>query len=163
MSDWQNNKKWSDIYIPTIKCILGQYFIKTPRIEEDIFRNTDLMTFNMASVRIACRIRRPEYYKYNDEFTIRQELPSGIKTELDKILEGYGDYLFYGIAGENKHLWSWGLGDLKVFRLWFTQKLEQGILPGIKKYNTDNSSNFLVFKWKEVTDGFVVMSHNIKM
>jgi len=162
---WTQNKKWSDQFIPEIKKILGTYLIGEPPDEEDAFRNTDLIVLKMEPVRIACRVRRPEYCNYKNEFTIRQELPSGNKTELSKILEGWGNYFFYGIADYNQHLQSWGLGDLNVFRLWFNQRLfrlDKGSLPGKKKYNIDGSSNFLVFKWNEISEGFIVASSNIK-
>jgi len=164
MTNWQEDKKWSDQYIPEIKTILAEYLIGEPPELEDQIKNTDLIVLKMEPARIACRIRGPEYFKYKDEFTLRFERPSGTKTELSKILEGWGDYFFYGIADYNGHFQSWGLGNLNIFRLWFNQQLfnlNKGLLPGTKKYNTDGSSNFLVFKWNEITRGFIVASFNI--
>lgn len=166
MTTWQEDKKWSDQFLPEIKMILAEHLIGEPPEEEDAIRNTDLIVLKMEPARIACRIRSPEYCKYKDEFTIRLERPSGTKTELSKILEGWGDYFFYGIADYNRHLQSWGLGDLNVFRLWFNQRLfclDKGLLPGKKKCNPDSSSNFLVFKWHEISESFIVASSNIEV
>ena len=60
--------------------------------KEDAERNTDLIVLKLDAVRIACRVRNHEYItRYGDEFTIRAERPSGVKTELAKIIDGWGD------------------------------------------------------------------------
>ena len=61
--DWQDDKKWSDRFIPFIKPILGLYLIGEATQEDDKNKNTDLIVFKMDAVRIACRIRRYSYYK----------------------------------------------------------------------------------------------------
>lgn len=160
MQDWKADKSKSDIYLPEIKSILGLYLIGEPPLEEDQERNTDLMVLRMEAVRIGCRVRNISYLdKYGDEFTIRAGRPSGTKTELTKIIEGWGDYFFYGF-GEGARLVKWGLGDLKIFRLWFSQQLYAGKIPGIKKNNTDNSSHFLAFKWADLPKEFIVANND---
>lgn len=164
MSAWRHDKKWSDIFIPGIKRVLGEYLIGEPPIEEDQERNTDLMVLKMDSVRIGCRIRRNQYIsQYSDEFTIRAGRPSGIKTELTKIVEGWGDYFFYGFSNKNEtDLEMWRLCDLKVFRLWFNQEiLRRQQMPGIQKPNFDNSSNFIAFNFNDLPNDFVVGSYGI--
>lgn len=160
---WQVDKRWSDRFLPHIKRILGEVLICEPPIEEDQERNTDLIVLKMDSVRVGCRIRRKEYAeKYPDEFTIRFGRPSGVKTELSKIVEGWGDYFFYGFEGDGDLLSVWGLGNLNVFRLWFNREIvkNKGVLPGIFKKNFDGSSDFLVFKWAELPVDFVVKRGN---
>ena len=162
MSAWKQDKKWSDIFIPEIKRALGEYLIGEPPIEEDQERNTDLMVFKMDAVRVGCRIRRNQYIaKYGNEFTIRAGRPSGVKTELTKIIEGWGDYFFYGFANKNEtELDMWKLCDLKVFRLWFNQELLRNkSLPGISKPNLDNSSNFIAFNFNDLPERFVIGSY----
>ena len=70
-----------------------------------------------------------------------------MKSELGKVLEGWGDYLFYGFAdADERHLCAWLLGDLYVFRGWFNRKLYReaaGVLPGVQCQNGDASSSFL--------------------
>ena len=72
---WQDDKRWSDRFLPEIKQILGLYLIDEPPIEEDMQRNTDLTVLRLNAVRVACRIRKYEYFlNYGDEITIRPAL-----------------------------------------------------------------------------------------
>lgn len=150
MIGWEQDKRWSDRFLHEIKGILGQHLIGEPPVQEDQERNTDLIVLKMDAVRIACRIRKYSYWlQYQNEFTIREGRPSGFKTELTKIIEGWGDYLFYGFAdaGESS-LFFWRLLDLKVFRIELFRKLAQSpvrSLPGVAKANGDKSSTFRAF------------------
>lgn len=165
MKHWKQDKKWSDRYLPEIKAILGQVFIGQSPEKEDMEHNTDLIVFKMEPIRIACRLRRSEYYdKYPDEFTIRCSRPNGIKTELAKIIEGWGDYLFYGFCDDEK-LIAWFIGDLKVFRLWFAKQLvkNKGIMAGMEKQNGDGSSNFRVFKRNDLPSHFIFAKDDREM
>jgi hypothetical protein len=166
MTDWQENKKWSDQFIPEIKSILGYYLIGPAPEDEDREHNTDLIVLSMRPVRIACRVRRFKYWRsYRDEFTIRCSLPNGYKTELTKIIEGFGDYLFYGFADEDEFtLHAWALAQLNTFRLWHSRQLARSgamDFPGIQKPNHDGSSEFRAFKWLDFPGDFVIASKNI--
>jgi len=162
MTDWKDDKRWSDRFLPEIKSILGRHLIGEPAREEDAERNTDLIVLRMEAVRIACRVRRHDYLaKYADEFTIREGRPSGTKTELTKIVEGWGDFFFYGFADEPEiALARWTLANLKVFRLWFMQHLAAhgGKLPGTQQANKDGSSWFRAFRWVDVAADFIIAS-----
>lgn len=164
MTSWQNDKRWSDGLMTEIKAILGVHLIGEPPIEEDAERNTDLMVLRMDAVRIGCRVRRHQYLsRYGDEFTIRAGRPSGVKTELTKIIEGWGDYFFYGFADEGgRRLSAWTLADMNVFRRSYMRMLaasEPGVFPGIGKMNADGSSSFAAFRWQEFPPDFVIASH----
>jgi hypothetical protein len=163
---WEVGKDWSDKFLPEIKRILGEQLIAEPPIVEDMTHNTDLIVLNMAPVRIACRVRRYKYFQqYPDDITIRATLPNGGKTELTKIIEGWGDYFFYGFSDESeKQLIAWKLCKLNAFRIWFNRKIchDKGTIPGICKDNTDNSSSFRAFRATEIPD-FVVAEKNIKI
>jgi hypothetical protein len=161
MIDWQTDKATSDQLLPNIKFILGQYLIGAAPAEEDQQRNTDLIVLNMQPVRVACRIRRFEYLAdYRDEFTIRSDRPSGAKTELAKIVEGWGDYLFYGFASPGGGaLAFWFLADLLVFRRWYSDAvaaLPAGSLPGTLHHNRDGSSAFRAFELNDLPSDFVI-------
>lgn len=149
MTGFEKDKAWSDTFLPEIKRHLGEYLIAEPKdFDEDKYRNTDLIVLELKAVRIACRIRRETYYeKYGSEFTIRSERRSGNKTELAKIIEGWGDYIFYGFA-DDERLTHWFIGDLKAFRIWFTIMTHKngGNFPGAAKKNIDSSSSFRSFK-----------------
>lgn len=156
---WQADKRWSDRFLPEIKAIIGYHLIVEPPTTEDAEHNTDLIVLGFDSVRVACRIRKNEYMRrYGDEFTIRAGRPSGMKTELTKIVEGWGDYIFYGFCDENEErLASWFIGDLKRFRLHYMRQLARGNTGWKSKENHDNSSSFVAFK-RDCIDGFVIAS-----
>ena len=162
MTNWQTDKRWSDRFLPEIKRILGEHLIAEPPVEEDAERNTDLVVLRLDAVRIACRIRKYGYLdRYGSEFTIRAGRPSGTKTELTKVIEGWGDYLFYGFADENeKYLAHWILGDLKAFRLYFNRYLlaHSGKIPGIKNKNFDGSSDFLALRYDDIPNFVIAKS-----
>jgi len=164
MTGWEKDKRWSDRFLPEIKRALGECLISEPPVEDDAERNTDLMVLRLDAVRIACRIRKHEYLsKYGNEFTIRTGRPSGVKTELTKIVEGWGNYLFYGFSDEcEKSLSQWIVGDLNAFRLYFCRYLTEnsGAMPGTCKNNVDNSSSFRAFRYSEIP-GFVIASKTI--
>lgn len=158
MNKWEREKQWSDRLLPHIKRILGEQLISEPPVEEDMRRNTDLIVLKLDAIRIACRVRRYQYLAaYGDEFTIRAALPSGTQTELSKIIEGWGQYLFYGFATqEETELAAWVLGDLNAFRLWFNRCLyRKPPYPWKDCKNGDGSSSFLAFRYSDIP-GFVV-------
>lgn len=157
---WKQDKKWSDNFLTEIKSAIGRQFICEAPEVEDQERNTDLIVFRMDSIRIGCRIRREKWIANKGEFTIREGRPSGNKTELTKIIEGWGDYFFYGFGSDDgSKLLSWKIGDLKVFRLYLMRHIARngGALPGRKMNNTDSSSWFRVYQWSEV-DGMLIAS-----
>lgn len=161
MSDWQRDKRWSDRFLTEIKGILGVHLIGEPPAEEDAERNTDLMVLRMDAVRIGCRIRKHDYLcRYGNEFTIRAGRPSGAKTELTKIIEGWGDYFFYGFCDPSEQrLARWTLADMRVFRVCYSRMLvasPAGAVPGISKSNLDGSSSFAAFQWKQFPPEFIV-------
>lgn len=165
MKGWEKDKAWSDRFLHQIKGILGQNLIGEPPIAEDREHNTDLMVLKMDAVRIACRVRRYEQQCYAGEFTIRTGRPSGMKTELAKIVEGWGDYMFYGFANADGTLVEkWILGSLSAFRIWHSYELVRlrGQIPGREKPNKDNSSVFRVYSAFDI-HGFVVATDMLNM
>jgi len=164
-SDWKKDKRWSDRFLPEIKQLLGLHLIGEPPIEEDQERNTDLMVLKMDPVRIGCRVRRNSYLcndEYAGQFTIRAGRPSGVKTELTKVIEGWGDYFFYAFCDEQeKVLARWSLCSLNVFRLWFNRYLvlNNGQLPGDKISNSDKSSHFIAFVFADLPTNFVIANN----
>lgn len=169
ITDWKYDKGWSDRFLPEIKQILGLHLIGEPSIEEDQERNTDLIVLKMDAVRIACRVRRhtgtkgqPYFDKYKNEFTIRCSRPSGCKTELAKIVEGWGNYFFYGFSTyDETSLLRWSLCRLDAFRLWFNYYLARhnGMIPGIEKNNGDDSSKLRAFAFSELPPDFIVAAN----
>lgn len=162
MIGWKKDKQWSDRFLHEIKGILGQCLIGEPPIEEDRERNTDLVVLRLDAVRIGCRVRKFDQIKYAHEFTIRAGRPNGNKTELTKIIEGWGDYFFYGFAdADERQLQQWMLGDLNAFRVWHSRELirRKGAMPGAEKANADGSSTFRVYRSRDIPKFVVAHSH----
>ena len=167
MTGWQNDKKWADQFMPPIKRILGEHLIGEPPVAEDQERNTDLMVLRMDAVRIGCRMRKADQLErcpnYANEFTIRTVRPSGMQTELAKIIAGWGDYFFYGFGHSSGAVHPWALCDLRVFRLWHSAQLvrDRGQMPGVEKANHDGSSAFRVFEFRHLPAEFLAASHGV--
>lgn len=163
---WRDDKRSVDMFLPEVKAILGKHLIGEATREDDAERNTDLVVLRMEAVRIACRLRKPGYFdSYGGEFTIRAVRPNGCKTELQKIIEGWGDYFFYGhIANDLSGLRAWALCDFIPFRSWFFRQLvaKKGALPGIRKDNVDGSSSFLAFRFDDMPSDFLVAQHSVE-
>ena len=167
-ANWQDDKSKTDNLLPSVKRILGEYLISAAPYEEDAKRNTDLIVLRLEAIRIAVRIRSANYWndakhpEYRDQFTIRAGRPSGVKTELTKIIEGWGDYFFYGFANADyTELLAWTLGNLKVFRLWHATQTakDHGCVPGQRCENGDGSSFFYAYNIDELPDNFVIARH----
>ncbi len=162
---WESDKRWSDQFVPEIKRHLGEYLINTAPLVEDQRHNTDLIVMRKGDIRIACRVRRKSYYDMQNgfgchplrkEFTLRKTRPSGQETELQKVLAGWGNYLFYGF-GHQKRLLLWRIGRLDILRAWIQDHIRAyGDLPGIEKSNRDRSSTFQVFRWSDLPPDFIV-------
>jgi len=158
--NWEVDKAWSDRFVPEIKRILGEHLIGVAGVADDTLRNTDLITLCLAGeVRIACRVRKYQYLeRYGDEFTMRCSRPSGVATEIDKLLAGWGDYFFYGFSDrQEQKLAAWFLGRLDVFRHWVDwYRTTCHDWPGELRENADGSSRFMAFRVAEIPSDFIV-------
>lgn len=141
------DREWSDEYIPTIKKIVGEYVLTESPLEVDCQEATDLIVFDARSLKIACRLRRPGYFeKYGNEFTIRCHRENGVTTELEKVVNGFGDWFFYGHAdnGNTLNITNWMLINLDSFRAHLIRN-QENIVFG----NKDNHDGTW-FKWYDV-------------
>lgn len=146
--------------LPEVKKACAPYLIHQSKPEDDMKRNTDLTVD--PNIRISVRIRSYEDLhknNYANEFTIRADRPSGAETELSKVISGWGTHTFYGFANSDyTGFAAWMLGDLNVFRRWFTAFLatNSGTQPGVLIPNTDGSSSFRAFTISELPPDFVI-------
>lgn len=149
---WEGRKRWADRFLPEMSRIIGEHLIVEAPLEEDRNRNTDLIVLRLEAVRIACRVRRFGYLqRCGDEFTIRTANPSGARTELDKVMDGWGDFMLYGFCDPTEtHLQRWTLIDLSVFRRWVAEHLFQtnGRLPGTP-FGNDDGTRFRAFRYAD--------------
>lgn len=147
MNSYVDDRRWADNYTPVIEKIVRKIAnriitFKIAPEQEDTKQATDyLITVDTGT--IACRIRRPEC-TFRD-FTIRSRRSNGIKTELAKIKEGFGQWYIYAWAKNESHLAEWWLLDLDALRkspLLNTDRPE--------KQNTDGKTAFISFASAEL-------------
>ncbi len=161
MTEFQRDFQYGLRFMPHVKRILGEHLISEAPMTEDMNRNTDLMVLTLGAVRIACRVRRRQFYdRYPDDVTVRASRPSGAQTEFHKMLSGWGDYFLYGFADDDDEcLHAWTLIDLKQFRLWVLTHAVTlaGQLPGYEVSNRDGTV-FRVFAVSDLPCGVIVVS-----
>jgi hypothetical protein len=112
------DRKWSDQYLQAIRCIVGPKLLVPAPLAVDMKEAADLIVLRARDMTIACRVRRPGYAaRYPWQFTIRAQRDSGARTELAKIIDGWGDWMFYGHASKDPGaIDRWFLVDLHVWR-----------------------------------------------
>ena len=177
MIAWQKSKMWADGVNNEVKRLLGQTLIHISGENDDAENNTDFMVFphfrRGDACRIAVRVRNHKFYEsYKHEFTIRSVRTSGVKTELDKILDGKGDYMFYGFMTEKEDgIIGYTIFDLQKFAEWYKLELKRPAITDPKDidtiidklplfycnsvntplnriWNTDKMSALSYFEWK---------------
>ena len=118
MGLYAEDRAWSDRLIDEVRTIVGPHLLKPTPFEMDCKQAADLYVFTAKNMTIAARVRRHGYAdRYPYEFTVRSERDSGAVTELSKILDGWGDWFFYGHAdAAATRIPRWWLIDLDVFR-----------------------------------------------
>ena len=143
------NRSWSDQFLPDIRRIVGAHLLQVAPDQVDWHEATDLMMLDARDTRVAARVRRPGYAeRFPNQFTVRAESRFGGETELAKIVNGKGDWMFYGHALPSGHgLASWCLLDLKAFRAGLIRQAQNGypIRSGNKR-NADGTA----FKWFDI-------------
>lgn len=149
MSAYSSDRSWSDRFIPEIKRIVGPLLMDATPDEIDQTQAADLMVFTARDMRIAARVRRPGFAdRYLYEFTIRARRDSGAETELSKIVNGWGDWLFYGHSDQAETGFAlWWLIDLHAFRAGLIRQTTNGFpIRCGDKPNGDGT----FFKWFDV-------------
>lgn len=117
MASYDTDRQWSDHMLPQIMQIVGPLLLVPATVEEDCKQATDLIVLRGRDMRVAARVRRPGYGdKYPFEITLRARRDSGNETELSKIVNGWGDWFFYGHADRSHWIDRWWLVDLNAFR-----------------------------------------------
>lgn len=148
--NYAENRAWSDQYIPAIKSAVGPYLLQPSPFELDAKEATDLVVLMARNLRIACRVRRPGYLpQFDNQFTLRCHLDSGAQTEEEKIIHGWGDWLFYGHAHPDlkvKNFCRWFLIDLAAWRAHLIMKDRRDRVRFGKMPNGDGT----YFRWYDI-------------
>ena len=124
---YREDREWSDGLLDQVSGILHD---NAPRLvdasvtSDSIDRNnaTD-MVVQLSGSNVAIRLRRASCKKR--DFTIRSKRRSGYKTELHKLMEGFGDLYLYGWVNANERIEEWiliDLDELREKRLWSGKK-----------------------------------------
>lgn len=119
MPSYKNDRSFSDLFIPQIKQVVGPRLLTESTFEVDTRQAEDLTVLLVDNKSIAARVRRPGYLKYRHEFTIRSHRDSGAETELSKIYDGWGEWMFYAHAmsdNPDDGFACWMLVNLNSFR-----------------------------------------------
>lgn len=119
MGSYGKDRKWSDQFNDPIRGIIGPLLLKTTSLEVDMKQAADFdVVFTAQNITIASRMRKHRYLaKYSQQFTVRSIRSNGVVTELAKIMNGFGDWFFYGFADEtNTKIYKWWIIDLDSFR-----------------------------------------------
>lgn len=153
MSNYASDRQWSDVMIPQIKQIVGPFLLEPASFELDAKQATDLMVFSARDMRVAARVRRPGYAdRYPYEFTIRCKRDSGAETELSKIVNGWGDWLFYGHADTSNWISRWWLIDLDSFRAALIRSAMNGFQLNAKDMSNGDGTYFKAFDVRQFPD-----------
>jgi len=143
VSEYARNRQFADAQIPIVTTILRQNLGRIIKInvaepEDDMQRATD-MTIQVQGGAVAVRYRRGDC-KYRD-FTVRS-YNNGLRTEIDKLRDGFGDWYLYCWDGDGGI--DWMLVDLQLVRT-------AGLLEGrITKMNADGHTGFVVIPLMEL-------------
>lgn len=166
MSEYDEDRSWSDRYLPLAREIVGKRALIVTDFEADTRRAADLAILSTRGLSVGVRMRRPGFIdRYPFEFTIRSERTTGTQTELDKICNGLCDWMFYGHAGEDiegrPHIARWMIIDLASWRAHMIKNKK--IIGFIKKDNGDGTF-FLAFDVRRFPDSPPILidsSHDI--
>ena len=147
------DRRWSDAYIPAIKKIVGPLLLEESSFEVDTQQAADLVILNARDKTIACRVRRCGYAdKYGYEFTIRAKRESGARTELEKIVDGFGDWMFYGHAADDgMNVSRWMVISLAGLRAAIIRSQAKAI-----RQSNGDGTHFVAFDVRELPDYCVV-------
>lgn len=147
------DRRWSDAFIPAIKKIVGPLLLEESSLEVDRQQAADLVVLNARDKTIACRVRRSGYAdRYGNEFTIRAKRDSGAKTELEKIIDGFGDWMFYGHADpDGINVCRWMVISLPALRAAIIRKQARPL-----KQSNGDGTHFVAFDIRDLPDSCVI-------
>lgn len=151
---------WQDQKIEQVASILGKTFFIRSSFKQDVEEATDLIVLESANAKYAVRLRKYDVYgdKYINEFTIRNKTKYGNKTEIHKILNGFGDYMFYGwyddISNKIKY---WSILDLNIFRI----EINELIIDATPNIKNKDGTGFFSFNFNSFTNNLIYKTNRI--
>ena len=156
-NSYATNRLWSNKFLDQLKMVSGLLLFRVSSKVDDTTKNTDLIVLvTDTQKRIACRVRRYAYFeRYPNDVTIRSA-NNGHKTEFEKIMEGWGDYLIYAFANQAEDsLEAYRIINLNAFRSNHAKIALQ------KRVNGDGTE-FVTFNINQLPRGVLVTSGGFK-
>lgn len=166
MSSYREQRRWSDKYMPAVKAIVGPRLMTESSEFRDKNEATDLIVITARSLDIACRVRQRKYLDdYRFEFTIRQN------TEMNKIIAGFGHWMFYGFVADDNEpdlgFCGWHIIDLDKLRasmIYFSKWRADKSMPkpyiSTARSNGDNTS-FRAFQIPTFQDKDIIVDSSM--
>lgn len=162
---YQADRAWSDNYIDDIRKIVGPRLLVPASLEQDTKQAADLIVLHAKGLTVAARVRRPGFQeKYPHDFTIRSSRENGSKTELAKLIDGWGDWMFYGHASASLPgvIERWALLDLREWRACLLRdSYESGWLRLARQKSNGDGTKFFAFDLRDFLSCVIDSSHPI--
>lgn len=167
LTTFEENKSFADSFIEQQRAILNNnvdvldfnkakkhhmYRLGTP--EEDIYHEADMIIFEFCSLKIALRVRNGHSYDHGD-IAIRSKTAYGNRTELDKIIDGEGDYYLYCWTQDGATISEYILFDLDAFRQNIEEILSQSNIPN------GYGGAFTTFSIYEMMQNNCILTHSL--
>lgn len=155
LNNYSDDRSWSDRFIPLIKQTIGMHLLAVSTFEQDTKEAADLVVLTASPLKIACRVRKHQYLsKYGNEFTIRKSRPNGSKTEYEKIIDGFGNWMFYAFSNpsdDGSGFSKWWIFSLYAFRV---HLIRSAIGASSVKHGEGINPDGTTFEWFNI-DSFV--------
>jgi len=143
---YREDRTWSDERLDIVKALIGRHIMEAGNEIQDMQKMGDLVVLGGKETKIGVRIRTGNFREnFRYDFTLRTWRSSGAKTEFEKILEGWGDYFFYGFSPERNStiIDPWYLLSLDAFRHHW--RCSRDMLTHGEVRNRDNATGFRWF------------------
>jgi hypothetical protein len=170
---YERDRGWADQFLPHQMELAREVIrVDVAPIEDDLRRNTDLILKSAVPLgrplRISARVRHHAYIKrlehapglaYRNQITIRDHLPSGVRTEMDKVRLGDGDMFIYGFESEpgSPRLYPWAVVNLDMIRDYDMR----GGYSTVKRNKGERGTWLRVFSLDDLPVGAVLRSEGI--
>lgn len=159
---WKDDYNAAQPFVLAAKNILGPMLLVEGTLHQDQCEVGDLVLRTRSDFSIGVRIRAASTSRrYWDQFTIRYDrYATGAKTEFAKIVEGFGDWFFYGIRSERPPSFQrWTVIDLNQFRAFLIRKpIRDLVAAGVcgETRNHDRETSFMWFDIRKMPKNIVL-------
>lgn len=156
MPTFEDRFQWQSRFADQVVRIIAPYLIQVSRPHVDKNENGDFEISFPKNGTVGCRLRTPECAKYAGDVTFRTRSKYGGRTEINKVIEGYGDFFFYGHVNDDDVIWHWYLLDFASLRAIFIRKPR--LLHKEQKANPDGTMFIPFDAENELTSSIIAKS-----